>query len=98
MLFQLKTATAGPQSGDRGRGRRGVCERGSAREVPQIAWSQVYWAPARLSSGTVGLRNEGSREGKRGLAGNVASCNLEKQEDASWHSHIYLVRQPRMGH
>lgn len=70
---------------------------GSAYRTPGCLF-QVHWAHASLSSGIVGLRNEGKSRGERCPTGNAASSNLEKPEHTSWRSYIYLVQEPNMGH
>lgn len=79
---------------------------GSACHAP--GWlAQVRWAQARLSSGILGLRNEGMLRGwvvvGGGAEGEGASLEASlfssgEGKNASWRSHIHLVRQPNMGH
>lgn len=97
MLFQLKTAMRDHNLEIRTVGESVFVQPAPPTE-PQVA------VPGALGPGQAffwdsGLAERGEVGGwGRCPAGNAASSHLEKRENMSWRSYVYLVRQPNMGH
>lgn len=99
MLFQLKTAVAGPQSGDQDGGGEWVCAAGLSQPPGlQVACPRCTGPRPGFLPGQWAWGMRASREKKRRLVGNVATSHLEKPKNTRWRAYTLLVRQPNMGH